>query len=66
MSVPRELLRVIDKNDRAVMRAPAASSLLNERVAEKFDVVDGMIAIPERPGRGLPVNRDFVERCTVC
>jgi L-alanine-DL-glutamate epimerase-like enolase superfamily enzyme len=40
----------------------AVNPLLHDLVAERFDVEDGMLEIPERPGLGITVNRDFVER----
>ncbi len=44
----------------------AANPLLHELAEEKFSVKDGMIEIPERPGLGLTINRDFVKRYAVC
>ncbi len=43
-----------------------ANPMLNDLVAESFAVEDdGTLVIPDRPGLGLTVNRDFVERFTV-
>ena len=39
-----------------------ANPLLHELVAEKFPVVDGYVAIPERPGLGITVDQSFVAR----
>ncbi len=37
-----------------------ANPLLHELVEESFDVKDGYMEIPERPGLGITVNEDFV------
>ena len=42
-----------------------ANPLLHELPHERFDVVDGMIEIPDRPGLGVTINEDFVRRHTV-
>jgi L-alanine-DL-glutamate epimerase-like enolase superfamily enzyme len=39
-----------------------ANPLLHELVAETFDVVDGQIAAPTRPGLGVTPSPEFVER----
>jgi D-galactarolactone cycloisomerase len=39
--------------------------LLHELVAEPFDLVDGHVVAPDRPGLGLTLNRDFVRSVTV-
>lgn len=39
--------------------------MLQELVEEKFSVKDGMVDIPERPGLGLTINKDFVRRYAV-
>ena len=39
--------------------------LLNDLVEEPFDLVDGYVLAPDRPGLGLTLNRDFVRRITV-
>ena len=39
-----------------------ANPLLHELVAEKFPVVDGYVAIPDRPGLGITVDESFVRR----
>ena len=39
--------------------------LLNALVEESFDLVDGYVLAPDRPGLGLTLNRDFVRRITV-
>jgi L-alanine-DL-glutamate epimerase-like enolase superfamily enzyme len=39
--------------------------LLNDLVAEPFDLVDGYVLAPDRPGLGLTLNRDFVRSVTV-
>jgi D-galactarolactone cycloisomerase len=36
--------------------------MLHDLVEESFPVVDGRIAIPDRPGLGVTVKREFVER----
>lgn len=36
--------------------------MLHDLVEESFPVVDGRIAIPERPGLGVTVKREFVEK----
>jgi L-alanine-DL-glutamate epimerase-like enolase superfamily enzyme len=41
-----------------------ANPLLHELAQEKFQVVDGMIGIPDRPGLGVTINEEFVERFT--
>jgi D-galactarolactone cycloisomerase len=38
--------------------------LLSELVAEPVEVVAGQVAVPHRPGLGVTVNQDFVERHT--
>ena len=42
-----------------------ANPLLHELALEKFEVVDGMIEIPERPGLGVTVDEAFAQRHTV-
>ena len=39
--------------------------LLHELPQEKFTVSDGMIEIPDRPGLGVTINQEFVDRYTV-
>jgi L-alanine-DL-glutamate epimerase-like enolase superfamily enzyme len=39
-----------------------ANPLLHELVHEKFPVVDGQLEIPDRPGLGITVDEEFVER----
>jgi L-alanine-DL-glutamate epimerase-like enolase superfamily enzyme len=39
--------------------------LLHELIAEPFDLVDGHVPAPTRPGLGLTLDRDFVRRITV-
>ena len=39
--------------------------LLNDLVEEPFDLVDGYVLAPDRPGLGLTLNRDFVRSVTV-
>jgi L-alanine-DL-glutamate epimerase-like enolase superfamily enzyme len=39
--------------------------LLHELVAEPFDLQDGAVLAPERPGLGLTLRRDFVRSITV-
>lgn len=41
-----------------------ANPLLHDLVEESFEVHDGMIEIPDRPGLGLTINHDFVDRYT--
>jgi L-alanine-DL-glutamate epimerase-like enolase superfamily enzyme len=36
--------------------------MLHDLIEESFPVVDGRIAIPDRPGLGVTVRREFVER----
>jgi L-alanine-DL-glutamate epimerase-like enolase superfamily enzyme len=38
--------------------------LLNDLVEEPFDLVDGDVLAPDRPGLGLTLNRDFVRSIT--
>lgn len=42
--------------------ALGANPLLHELVAEKFEVIDGHLAAPTRPGLGVTPNPDFVRR----
>lgn len=42
-----------------------ANPLLHELAEETFPVVDGMVEIPDRPGLGITINYDFVQRHTV-
>jgi len=42
-----------------------ANPLLHELPQERFEVVDGMIEIPDRPGLGVTINEDFVRRHAV-
>ena len=39
--------------------------LLNELTEESFELVDGHVLAPERPGLGLTLRRDFVREITV-
>ena len=39
-----------------------ANPLLHELVHEKFEVVNGQLEIPDRPGLGITVDEDFVRR----
>src|SRR5262245_4045530 len=39
--------------------------LLNDLTEEGFDLVDGYVTAPDRPGLGLTLNRDFVREITV-
>jgi L-alanine-DL-glutamate epimerase-like enolase superfamily enzyme len=42
-----------------------ANPMLHDLIAEKIDVVDGTIAIPDRPGLGITIREDVVSRFTV-
>ena len=42
-----------------------ANPLLHELAEEDFKAVDGMIEIPDKPGLGITINQDFVERYRV-
>jgi L-alanine-DL-glutamate epimerase-like enolase superfamily enzyme len=42
-----------------------ANPLLHELSEEKFEVKDGMIEIPDRPGLGVTIDASFVERYAV-
>lgn len=42
-----------------------ANPLLHELAQEKFQVQDGMVEIPDRPGLGITINDDFVNRYAV-
>jgi L-alanine-DL-glutamate epimerase-like enolase superfamily enzyme len=42
-----------------------ANPLLHELAHEDFTAVDGMIAIPDRPGLGITINEDFVREYSV-
>jgi hypothetical protein len=42
--------------------SPGANPLLHELVHEKFEVVNGQLEIPDRPGLGITVDEDFVRR----
>lgn len=42
-----------------------ANPLLQELAEEQFSVQDGMIEIPDRPGLGITIRQDFVDRHTV-
>jgi L-alanine-DL-glutamate epimerase-like enolase superfamily enzyme len=39
-----------------------ANPMLHELAQEQYKVVDGALEIPERPGLGVTINEDFVER----
>lgn len=39
-----------------------ANPMIHELVEERFEVVDGMLQIPDRPGLGITVRDDFVKR----
>jgi L-alanine-DL-glutamate epimerase-like enolase superfamily enzyme len=39
-----------------------ANPMLHELIAESFPVEDGMIEVPDRPGLGITVREDFVEK----
>ncbi len=39
--------------------------LLHELVEEPFELADGHVAAPVRPGLGLTLRRDFARRITV-
>jgi L-alanine-DL-glutamate epimerase-like enolase superfamily enzyme len=45
-----------------VPQAVAESALRRELVADELVLVDGALALPERPGLGIELNRDAVER----
>lgn len=42
-----------------------ANPLLHELAVEDFPIVDGMLEIPDRPGLGVTIDQDFVERYAV-
>src|SRR5690242_19332419 len=42
-----------------------ANPLLHDLVEEDFPVEDGMIAVPDRPGLGITVREDFLQKHTV-
>jgi L-alanine-DL-glutamate epimerase-like enolase superfamily enzyme len=42
-----------------------ANPLLQELAVEQFTVKDGMVDIPDRPGLGVTVRQEFVERYAV-
>ncbi|MBT3926221.1 MAG: mandelate racemase/muconate lactonizing enzyme family protein, partial [Rhodospirillaceae bacterium] len=39
-----------------------ANPLLHEMAEESFTVENGEMAIPDRPGLGVTINQDFVEK----
>lgn len=39
-----------------------ANPMIHELVEESFPVVEGMLAIPDRPGLGITPRKDFIER----
>lgn len=39
-----------------------ANPMLHDLIEESFDVEDGFITIPDRPGLGITVREDFIER----
>ncbi len=39
-----------------------ANPLRHELLHEKFEVVNGQLEIPDRPGLGITVDEDFVRR----
>ena len=41
-----------------------ANPMIHDLIEEKFEVVDGMIDIPMRPGLGITIREDFVKRYT--
>ncbi len=42
-----------------------ANPMIHDLVEERFDVVDGMIDMPMKPGLGITVREDFVKQYTV-
>jgi L-alanine-DL-glutamate epimerase-like enolase superfamily enzyme len=42
-----------------------ANPMLHDLIAEKIDVVDGTIGIPDRPGLGITIREDVVGRFTM-
>jgi L-alanine-DL-glutamate epimerase-like enolase superfamily enzyme len=42
-----------------------ANPLLQELSVEQFTVHDGMVEIPDRPGLGITVRQEFVDRYAV-
>jgi len=42
-----------------------ANPLLQELAVEQFTVHDGMVEIPDRPGLGITVRQEFVDRYAV-
>ncbi len=42
-----------------------ANPLLQELAQEGFPLQDGTVEIPDRPGLGLTINQDFVDRYRV-
>jgi L-alanine-DL-glutamate epimerase-like enolase superfamily enzyme len=42
-----------------------ANPLLHDLVEQGFPVKDGMVEIPDRPGLGITINQDFVQRFRV-
>jgi L-alanine-DL-glutamate epimerase-like enolase superfamily enzyme len=42
-----------------------ANPLLHDLVEENFPVENGMIAVPDRPGLGITVREDFLQKYTV-
>jgi L-alanine-DL-glutamate epimerase-like enolase superfamily enzyme len=42
-----------------------ANPLLHDLILESFPVEDGMIAVPDRPGLGITVREDFLQKHTV-
>ncbi|MDD9993117.1 MAG: mandelate racemase/muconate lactonizing enzyme family protein, partial [Rhodospirillales bacterium] len=42
-----------------------ANPLLHDLAEENFEVVDGMIAIPDRPGLGVTIDEEFLAAHTV-
>jgi L-alanine-DL-glutamate epimerase-like enolase superfamily enzyme len=42
--------------------ALGANPLLHDLISESFDVLDGQLQIPDRPGLGVTVDEDFVRR----
>jgi L-alanine-DL-glutamate epimerase-like enolase superfamily enzyme len=42
-----------------------ANPMLHELAVEDFPIVDGMLEIPDRPGLGVTIDQEFVDRYAV-
>jgi lauroyl/myristoyl acyltransferase len=59
------LVHALTLKPMAVLARPLDNPLLHDLLEEPFELIDGAVSAPERPGLGIRLRRDVVRSFTV-